>query len=113
MTAASRPPDDTPTRLKESDEVFAALDALFGLGGMTDPYFILGNIKSRVEETKLLRAEVSRLREALKQQREAFSVSSTDRERQLAADVSRLQQENALLRRSLDILVKQMADAGV
>jgi hypothetical protein len=29
------------------------------------------------------------------------------------ADVSRLQQEHALLRRSLDILVKQMADAGV
>jgi hypothetical protein len=29
------------------------------------------------------------------------------------AEVSRLQQENALLRRSLDILVKQMADAGV
>jgi hypothetical protein len=32
---------------------------------------------------------------------------------ELRAEVSRLQQENALLRRSLDILVKQMADAGV
>jgi hypothetical protein len=88
-------PDDTPTRL------------------LTDREHIVE-----------LRAEVSRLREALKQWESWGIIEIAVRNQSVSdymdhwegralkaeADVSRLQQENALLRRSLEMLTKQMAE---
>jgi dynactin complex subunit len=73
-----------------------------------------------------LRAEVSRLREADKEQLKTISALGLNlrsvmaraegyqlmkaRLEEAEAEVSRLQQENALLRRSLEMLTKQMAE---
>jgi hypothetical protein len=94
-------PDDTPTRLLDDETIhFSSCGLLDSSSDVCD---------CRVAE---LRAEVSRLREEREldiARLETLGKFLTRAE----SDVSRLQQEHALLRRSLDILVKQMADAGV
>jgi hypothetical protein len=97
--ADARPPDDTPTRL-----------ALKGVNHSDDQYHL-----------KQLRAEVSRLREALDTAEKNLNSADTLKSLDLAeriiqikaeaeADVSRLQQENALLRRSLEVLCREPKD---
>jgi prefoldin subunit 5 len=80
-------PDDIPTRLQQIQRRFEA------------SYYVDNSAESAVED---LLAEVSRLREAL--------ADVKDMREDLAAEVSRLQQENALLRRSLEMLTKQLKD---
>jgi hypothetical protein len=110
----SRPPDDTLTRLPLIPETLdeACHCGFYPEGG--DPVYgskcpiIEHRVRSGAQwrqhyieefnDSRELRAEVSRLREAL--------VRGSNVLAQTEADVSRLQQKNALLRRSLDILVK-------
>ncbi len=82
-------PDDTPTRLPLSarwQELFWALPP--------------GELRHKLRTLEIdTGAEVSRLREALQLKNDALQTSW--------ADVSRLQQENALLKRSLAMLCQQ------
>jgi hypothetical protein len=80
-------PDDTPTRLltMNLDEALAMAET--------------------IEE---LRAEVSRLREDLNTAETLKALDMAETIIELRADVSRLQQENALLRRSLEMLSRDV-----
>jgi len=84
MTTASRPPDDTPTRLADYHAINVALSAHMEV------------LKGERLQAELERDAAISVRATL-----AFQV------KRLEAEVSRLQQENALLRRSLEMLTKQ------
>jgi hypothetical protein len=136
----SRPPDDTLTRLPLIPETLdeACHCGFYPEGG--DPVYgskcpiIEHRVRSGAQwrqhyieefnDSRELRAEVSRLREALKQWESWGIIEIAVRNQSVSdymdhwegralkaeADVSRLQQENALLRRSLEMLTKQMAE---
>jgi hypothetical protein len=100
-------PDDTPTRLDEIEKRWQDQADI-----NTDVQFLLAEVSRLRDVNDALKAEVA----AQKTRANTNAIERTDaRERAEAAEaeVSRLQQENALLRRSLEMLTKQMADSGV
>ncbi len=130
-------PDDTPTRLPEDElerermRLAACMSAALGNTpstaaeriGRDHPYWSAsyGCVCDAVDREMALRAEVSRLREERDSWQRLANQSSakhcsvaeqlgdlTDERDDLKVEVSRLQQENALLRRSLEMLTKQL-----
>jgi hypothetical protein len=108
----SRPLDDTPTRLQQDARVIHSSEIADDPAGFEGDYVPLEDHQQTWDTAQRLRADVSRLRKERDLEHESAEIWKFNADKHLA-DVSRLQQEHALLRRSLDILVKQMADAGV
>ena len=86
---ASRPPDDTPTRLQR---ITALVDERYSYPAW------LSSIAA--DDIKFLLADVSRL-----QQENAYAMQHA---RASQAETATLREENALLRRSLEMLTKQL-----
>jgi predicted RNase H-like nuclease (RuvC/YqgF family) len=98
-------PDDTPTRLDEIEKRWQDQADI-----NTDVQFLLAEVSRLRDVNDALKAEVA----AQKTRANTNAIERTDaRERAEAAEaeVSRLQQENALLRRSLEMLTKQLEEA--
>jgi chromosome segregation ATPase len=85
-------PDDTPTRLRDAER-----QEELSQDGLTRLQEIGSKWQARAEKAE---ADVSRLQQELHEKNQAGMHAVTE--------ISRLQQENALLRRSLEMLTKQL-----
>jgi hypothetical protein len=102
-------PDDTPTRLRNDARVIHSSEIADDPGGFAGDYVPLEDHQQTWDVAQRLTAEVSRL-----QQEHATKQRDADYWRGLFNDAdaytAKLLEENALLRRSLEMLTKQMAE---
>jgi hypothetical protein len=112
MTEPPVVPDDTPTRLQQSDEYYLAMAALDQypvvdkLSNSTSVVFRIHQLGHKLEAAE---ADVSRLQ----QERDNLGIllkRGLDIMEEAKAERAKLLEENALLRRSLEMLTKQMAE---
>jgi hypothetical protein len=122
MTAASRPPDDTPTRLSHQDEADTLLRALKHQELLDTP--VAAAIGNFIEQLRAGRAEVSRLQQehatvytflsriidVVAPSNPAAGGKTMTLCQQVDHYIVELREENALLRRSLEMLTKQMTE---